>query len=641
MMESPLFQKPIMDPAYHHRWAESIVEGAPITDGEAYFRAPLYPYFLAGIYAMGGNPFVTSRVAQAIIGLLSLYLVYRLGMTVFSLKTGFLALLLGILFPLFVYFEWELLITPLIVFLDLVLLLSLLKADERGSSPLWVISGLLLGLSAIARPNILLFAPAIPLWLLVGRKGGLLRSVVKPVILVAMGSLLVIAPVTVRNMKEGGDFVPIASQGGINFYLGNHLGADGCSAFAQGIRGDWQGGIDDSFLIARRDAGRDLKPSEVSDYWFKRGFRFIRENRGEAARLFARKIYLLLQGRELSNNQSIPFAARYSRVYSLLPVRYGFLLPLALIGILWSGSDRKRLLLVLFLTTYSFSIVFFFVCSRYIMPIVPVLLVFAAAALHSMVEDVRRKRPRWIGKTVLLLLLFFLLNHDFGLIGEEPLAHAFHGEGLILMGRGDLELAEKRMLSAVEEDPEFMEGFADLGIVRRKRGDLQGAEAALRHALVLEPRSAEAHNNLGLTLSMAGKMDEAIESYRNGLSVDPGHAGLRVNLGVLLQRKGQYTEAIEEYRQFLRSIPNDGRVRANLGFCLIRSGSAEEGEAEMRRGVNLTPGYPGPVLLLAAYLHEVRREEEALETLREALVRMPDNPDIEKALADRKPDSGE
>ncbi|MFH1277735.1 MAG: tetratricopeptide repeat protein [Candidatus Eisenbacteria bacterium] len=641
MRNSPVFDRPVMDPGYHDAWARSIVAGAPITDGEPYFRAPLYPWLLAAVYRVGGGNPLHPRIVQSVIGTGTLLLMYGLGIRLFGRRVALLSVFLALLYPLFPYFDGELLITSLAVFLDTALLLALVAARDRGGRVLWIVAGGLLGLAALARPNILLFAAGIPVWLMLCRRRSLLREVLFPTLLTAAVAVAVIAPVTVRNVREGGDRVWIASQGGINFYLGNHPGADGWSATAPGIRKDWSGGIEDSYLIAKRDLGHDPKPSEVSAYWYGRGLAFLRENPAEGARLLAKKAYLLFYGEELSNNQIIPFAARYSRVFRALPLGYGLLAALGLFGIARSYRDRRRAILLLFLGLYGATIILFFVCSRYRMPLVPVMLLFAASGLLELGRDFHRRRfPAAAGKAAVLILLVFLLRHDFGVVGKMNWTLGYEGEGKSLLERGDLAGAEERFRAAIGADPDSRNAWHDLGIVLRERGDFAGAEGAFRRSVALDDRNAEAYNNLALTLAAAGRPDEAVRVYRKGIGADPRHPGIRVNLAVLLQREERYEEAAAQYRAFLLSGIRDGRVNANLGLCLIRMGETEAGEAELRRGITNSPDQPGPPLLLAEHLAGSGRKEEARTLLEEARKRMPDDLSLEAALRNLESGAG-
>jgi len=55
-------------------------------------------------------------------------------------------------------------------------------------------------------------------------------------LLFAAGLVLPIIPVTLHNALVGHDFVPIASQGGVNFYIGNNPVADGYTAIGELVK---------------------------------------------------------------------------------------------------------------------------------------------------------------------------------------------------------------------------------------------------------------------------------------------------------------------------------------------------------------------------------------------------------------------
>ena len=68
--DNPLFAAPNLDPRLHVEWARAILQGETYQP-LPYFRAPLYPVFLAGIYAITGSEFIAPRLVQALLGALS------------------------------------------------------------------------------------------------------------------------------------------------------------------------------------------------------------------------------------------------------------------------------------------------------------------------------------------------------------------------------------------------------------------------------------------------------------------------------------------------------------------------------------------------------------------------------------------
>jgi len=73
----PLFLSPQMDALYHHQWALAIAAGREFI-ADAFFRAPLYPYFLGLLYKLFGVNLMVVRTIQALIGSAGCGLVYLL-----------------------------------------------------------------------------------------------------------------------------------------------------------------------------------------------------------------------------------------------------------------------------------------------------------------------------------------------------------------------------------------------------------------------------------------------------------------------------------------------------------------------------------------------------------------------------------
>ena len=128
---SPLFEDPVMDELYHDQWARSIVAGETYVEGP-YFRAPLYPAFLAAVYRVFGPGYLVPRLVQAFLGSLSCVLLFLIGRQIFGRGIAAIAGFLAASYWMLIYFDGELLIPSLIVFLDLLLVWLLLRIAGGG-----------------------------------------------------------------------------------------------------------------------------------------------------------------------------------------------------------------------------------------------------------------------------------------------------------------------------------------------------------------------------------------------------------------------------------------------------------------------------------------------------------------------------
>ena len=124
----------------------------------------------------------------------------------------------------------------------------------------------------------------------------------------------------------GHDPVFIASQGGINFFIGNHPAADGTTAYVPGIGSGLTSTHEAPARAASQEAGRPLRPSEVSAHWFRKGLAFWRERPGDALALYARKVGLVWNRRELPNTLDQEFFGPLHSWLFRLPILPGFAL---------------------------------------------------------------------------------------------------------------------------------------------------------------------------------------------------------------------------------------------------------------------------------------------------------------------------
>ncbi|MGH8004456.1 MAG: ArnT family glycosyltransferase, partial [Limisphaerales bacterium] len=270
---NPTFKYPTLDARYHDEWAQAVVDGK-LTQPQAFFRAPLYPYLLGLVYYIFGHNYYAPRIVQYLIGSLGVVLLALLAARLFGKKMGIVT---GVVFATYasvIYFEGELLLDFLLIPLDLLIFIFLYKAKENPSSVNWILAGLWLGLSTITRPNILIFVPAVLFWIwYCFHKNTHFQRQLKFAALFLVGAFLPILPVAIHNYRAEKPLVLIASQGGINFYIGNNPDADGYTSMMPGrLQTNWE--LADIRAMAKTETGRELYSAELSDFWYQKGLDF-------------------------------------------------------------------------------------------------------------------------------------------------------------------------------------------------------------------------------------------------------------------------------------------------------------------------------------------------------------------------------
>ena len=135
--------------------------------------------------------------------------------------------------------------------------------------------------------------------------------------------LTVSVPITIRNYVIGDDHVLIASQGGVNFYIGNNPDADGCSAIIEGDPADWWSAHHAQIARGERALGHPPKGSEVSKWYLRQALHFMRDRPGQAARLLVAKLSYFWSHWEISNYLDIRFiTSNYTPIVAYLPIGF-------------------------------------------------------------------------------------------------------------------------------------------------------------------------------------------------------------------------------------------------------------------------------------------------------------------------------
>ena len=555
---NPFFDHPRLDALFHDKWAESIAAG-DIVGEEVFFRAPAYPYFLGGLYALFGHNYVVPRVVQHLIGILSLVFLYLLSRRLCGRGAAVLASSLASLYAVLIYFEGELLFDSLLVFACLAWLL-LVERYRPGASPVhWLMIGAVYGVVCCIRPPFLAIAPFIFAGLVwrVFRQSGT-RTAAKAFAILSLGCAMPILPITVRNYIVGHDLVLIASQGGVNFYIGNNPDADGHSSMMPGRRGaSWENR--QATFMAARAIGHSPTPSEESWFWYKQGLAFVVEQPVQYLALLLKKAYLFWNWYEIPNNQSFYSFQQYSKLLQILPVGFWLVGPLGLLGIAIALGRKRLLFQIEFVALYSAVIILFFVCDRFRLPIVPLLCMFSGYALVAFYDTVRRKQWKSLARvTGGALCTALLVNSNLYAIERDVGARDFLSLGIV-------ELEKKNYDSAIaffqqaSEHSEIPPPNLNLnwGVAEWERGNIQNAVARFRQELVLYPDAHGAMSNLSYIFLEMGKTDSAILFGTAAVKIKPYLSKPYLAIAQAYQKQHQLDSAVIVLESGLRSCDGD------------------------------------------------------------------------------------
>jgi len=625
-----IFTIPVMDMEYHHQWASAIAAGKEFITGP-FFRAPLYPYFLGTVYYLFGSGYWPILIIQSLLGAASAVLVFLIGERTFSRRTGIIAGLAVAFYGPLIFYTGLKLIPTLAIFLTLLGLYWLVKwLDGASDRSLWL-AGISFGLSAIARPTVLLFVVIFIVWQLLRTDRRSMLPRLKRIIPLVLGVILPILPVTAYNLAQTGEFIPIGTYTGINFYIGNNAESDGISARLPGARKDWWGMMQDAERIAETESRRTLTEAEQSSFWLSKGIGEIAAHPGFFVKNLSKKTVLFCQGIELSNNFDFYFFARKVPLLKYLIWQkglffpYGLILPLAVIGlILGAGRNRKSAMLAMFLLTYLPAVVLFFVTTRYRLPAVPVLLLFAAFGVTTALESFRRwSRKKALTLTGLFLLLLVGCNLDHYGTAPKNSAQGYFTLATLEAQRGRMAQAEQNYFNALNQDTTFTETYNDLGLFLAQKGDLEGATRLLEKGMALDPNNFTLAYNLGYVYLISGRAGEAVAPLRRVLAVTPRDIHALNNLGLAFLHTEQYDSALVSFARATAIDPDFSDGWSNAASAWMRLGMSDSARVCLMRAQRLPEESTDAYYHLGRMWLQVGQADSASMNLKKYLISQP------------------
>ncbi len=479
---NPLAGDLVLDAAIYDNWAKALVWGSD--SGTTHLmQAPLFPWFVSAVYRIFGPAPGAVRALQALLGTFTCAFTIVYTRRLFrSSTTGIVAGFIMALYLPSIFYEGVMAPVTLVLFLNSLFIFLMVPESRYPSDTRLLLAGFVLGLSILAKPVALLLLPFALFHLmlrtrkfeagfLVDRKREWrfsLASFFRRAVILTLGLVIAVAPLTIRNAKLTGEFIPLTTGGGINFYIGNNPKANGFYSVPF-FKGSPLGGSPEEQRqrmhdIASAESGRILSYSEVSDFWMKKGIEYDMDNPGRWAALVWQKFLFFWNRYERASIESLSFHRRFGGILALPLLSFGMIAPLGLLGIFISRNRGKRLwLLYGGVWVYLFAALFFYVLARYRLPLIVFIVPFAGASVAGLLKFVRDRR--W-GELALLFAAFLLIAKLINTTVAEDTATGKSGQ------------------------------LVRLGNIYARQGDSEKAKTSFKEALGLHPGNLQARKSL-------------------------------------------------------------------------------------------------------------------------------------------------
>jgi tetratricopeptide (TPR) repeat protein len=395
------------------------------------------------------------------------------------------------------------------------------------------------------------------------------------------------------NLIEGEDLVLVSWTGGVNFYLGNNELSTGLTVYSPEIKSVFSDQFSTITDIPESELGENLKKSQVSRFWLNKGLEYIKNNPLDWFKLMVKKKVLLFNNTEMANIYHFKAMGEFSPILNIPFPNYAFIFAFGIVGLIFVRKNLPDFCIpLLFIFTYSVIIIFFFVNTRYRIPVVPVLAIFTGYGIYSLYNFIREKRvKRLIVTSVVIIILSLFSYYNFYHIKELSQNRFAYYSNL-----GDIYRENDKTTEAVEcyekalnypvQSPELNQSIHNrLGILYKNEGKQEKSFYHFKQSLSYIP-STIAYNHLALHHLEERELTRAEENLKKSLQLKPDNPTALHYYGLLSIYREDYQSAVDYLKRALENNPPSqslNNIHYNLAISLLHTGETEQAREHLQK----------------------------------------------------------
>ncbi|HUN82223.1 MAG TPA: tetratricopeptide repeat protein [Phycisphaerae bacterium] len=612
----------LSDAAVYVRRATQIARGDWLGPAD-FVHAPTYAYFLGILQLIGLNDLLAPRIAQIVLGSTSCILISIAAERLFDRRIGLIAGLLYAICPAMIFFDGEIQKTSLGAFFAALLLWQITSPASALRS---AFCGLITALLILTQQSTLIFVSLILIWLALGSRPRLAPAII---FLAALG--VGILPWVLRNRAVTGQITVTTPNLGQNFYMGNSPDATGSYLARSLTRSTGEFEQEAWTDEVAKAIGHAPTLAEVSDYYLHLAMNFIREHPAAWLRLLGKKILMTWNVYETGDTEDYYLYLGHSSLLRLLDAvfNFGVFGPLAIAGVVVTWGRRRQLWpLYLWAILMTIATAAFVVFARYRFPLMPIVFMFAAAAVVHAADALKSRQARRLIKPALIAIcaasaMNWPIYHR---RSTQVWSYVNHASALTQQSRYDEALAE--LDKSIHIAPNDIGAWLSRGSTLIDAGYPQDALEAVRRAESIQPDDSDVLAGLIAAHLAAGELDAARQYAQKALAHDSDDPRAKTGLATALARSGNAADAIALFKQVIDHHPKHIDAYVNLGSTYIITGQEARAAECWNTALELNPDNADALQNMARMEMHYGHSDRAAELFGHLLKVAPNRPGV-------------
>ena len=173
---------------------------------------------------------------------------------------------------------------------------------------------------------------------------------------------------------------------------------------------------------------------------------------------------------------------------------------------------------------------------------------------------------------------------------NKYLAEAYFYKGLNFKEMGEESAAMSQFQTAIEQDPDYLEGYEQLAFMYASKGDPL-AELYFDNALSVDSSLVSVWYNKGKYYQDKGAWSNAIGCYRAMLRREPFNTSANYNIGFIHLVEGRYLDGANSFSDVIYSKPGFATAYFSRGLCFKNLKEYNKAEFDFKKTLSLDPDF--------------------------------------------------